>query len=141
MAASSVAAKDGVFTPAQLHAAVKAKDKSMDKGAFARGNALMQDLSSAGKNVLPSNIPDSGTAGRLLANMAAHPISGMLTAAASIPAMAAYSRTGSRLINGAVNQGVPGMRNKLVTLLGKSPDAARIAGSVAPLSYADLFGD
>ena len=66
-AASSVAAEDGVFSPAQLHSAVKAADRSKDKARFAEGNALMQDLSAAGKNVLSNRVPNSGTADRLLA--------------------------------------------------------------------------
>jgi hypothetical protein len=41
-------------------------DKSKDKSAFARGNALMQDLGDAGKSVLGNKVPDSGTAQRLL---------------------------------------------------------------------------
>ena len=65
-AAASVG-NDGVFTPAQLHSAVKALDRSKDKAAFARGNAPMQDLSSAGRSVLASRVPDSGTPGRLMA--------------------------------------------------------------------------
>lgn len=60
-AASEVGAQEGVFTPAQLHRAVKAGDTSKDKARFAEGDALMQDLSSAGKGVLPSTVPDSGT--------------------------------------------------------------------------------
>lgn len=65
-AASSVAAEDGVFSPAQLQNAVKAADRSKDKARFAEGNALMQDLSSAGKNLLSNKVPNSGTADRLL---------------------------------------------------------------------------
>jgi hypothetical protein len=65
-AASSVAAEDGLFTPAQLHNAVKAADRSKDKARFAEGGALMQDLSAAGKNVLSSKVPNSGTADRLI---------------------------------------------------------------------------
>lgn len=64
-AASSVGAENGNFTPAQLQNAVKALDKSKDKGAFARGSALGQDLSDAGKSILGSKVPDSGTAGRI----------------------------------------------------------------------------
>jgi hypothetical protein len=63
-AASALGADSGVFTPAQLQNAVKASDKSVGKGNFATGNALMQDLSEAGKSVLGSKYPDSGTAGR-----------------------------------------------------------------------------
>ena len=43
-AAGRVAAEDGVFSPAQLQGAVRAGDRSKDKGAFSRGSALMQDL-------------------------------------------------------------------------------------------------
>lgn len=65
-AASSTAAAGGVFTPAMLHAAVKAADPSKGKSAFARGRANMQDLSEAGKSVLPEAIRDSGTTERIL---------------------------------------------------------------------------
>lgn len=69
-AASMVGAEDGVFSAAQLQNAVKVMDKSKDKGRFAEGRALMQDLSDPGKNVLGAKVPDSGTPGRLM-NLAA----------------------------------------------------------------------
>ena len=56
----------GVFTPAQLNAAVQGADKSVRGRAVARGTALMQDLANAGQNVLGNRYPDSGTAGRLM---------------------------------------------------------------------------
>lgn len=65
-AASKIGAEDGQFTPAQFQNAVRTMDKSKDKGAFARGNALGQDLSDAGKSVLGLKVPNSGTADRLL---------------------------------------------------------------------------
>lgn len=65
-AAGKVGADDGVFTPAQLQSAVRVMDKSKDKARFAEGNALMQDLSGAGKSVMGGKIADSGTAGRAL---------------------------------------------------------------------------
>lgn len=84
-AASTGAANNGgTFTAAQLNSAVRANDKSVGKGAFATGNALMQDLSSAGQSVLGSKYPDSGTVGRGLmsllttgglgAGLATHPV-------------------------------------------------------------------
>lgn len=103
-AASRVGAEDGVFTPAQLQSAVRAGDKSAGKGAFATGDALMQDLSEAGKKVLGSKYPDSGTAGRQLmagaggvlatgsAN-AVNPIAGAVVAAGLLP----YTKTGQEL--------------------------------------------
>lgn len=64
-ASSRLGAKEGVFTPAQLAGGVRAADKSAGKGAYSRGSALMQDLSDAANKVLPSQYPDSGTAGRV----------------------------------------------------------------------------
>lgn len=60
-AAASLGAEDGVFGAAQLQSAVKAGDRSKDKARFARGNALMQDLSEPAKAVLGNKLPDSGT--------------------------------------------------------------------------------
>lgn len=68
-AASRQGSAEGVFTPAQLAAAVRSADKSVDKGNYARGTALMEDLSDAGKNVLAPKYPDSGTTGRTLMNL------------------------------------------------------------------------
>lgn len=69
-AAGGVGAPGGVFSPAQLLNAVKAGNKSKDKAAFARGNALMQDLADAAKDILPPQVPDSGTPERLLMSSA-----------------------------------------------------------------------
>ncbi len=65
-AASSIGAQEGEFSPAQLLNAVKAMDKSKDKGRFAEGNALMQDIASSGKSVFGSTLGESGTTPRAL---------------------------------------------------------------------------
>lgn len=65
-ASSALGADEGVFTAAQLQNAVKALDRSKDKASFARGDALMQDLSDPAKTVLSSKVPNSGTADRAL---------------------------------------------------------------------------
>ncbi len=57
---------DGIFTPAQFKSAVRAGDRTIRKGSYAKGGAILQDLADAGAIVLNSKIPDSGTAGRLL---------------------------------------------------------------------------
>lgn len=57
---------DGVFSPEQLSQGVREADRSARKRAFASGKARLQDLSDDAKTVLPSSVPDSGTAGRLL---------------------------------------------------------------------------
>jgi hypothetical protein len=65
-AASSLGAEDGTFSAAQLQNAVKALDRSKDKGKFARGEAFMQDLADPAKSLLGSKVPNSGTADRLM---------------------------------------------------------------------------
>jgi hypothetical protein len=100
-ASSGVGAEGGVFTPAQLHSAVKAGDKTKDKRAFSEGAALLQDLTSAGKAVMPSKLPNSGTADRLMGNIM-NPLQwpGLAGGAlASIPALAMYSRPGAKTFN------------------------------------------
>lgn len=64
-AAGRLGSKEGIMSPAQLAGAVRAGDRSVGKGAYARGNALMQDLSDAAVNVLGPKYPDSGSIGRL----------------------------------------------------------------------------
>lgn len=56
--------RDGVFTANQYDAAVKAGDPRIRRRGYARGEALGQDISTAARNVLPSTVPDSGTATR-----------------------------------------------------------------------------
>jgi hypothetical protein len=60
-ASTRVGAREGIFTPSHLEQAVRAKDMSKDKSAYGRGEALMQDLSTAGKKVMGEYLPDSGT--------------------------------------------------------------------------------
>lgn len=97
-AAGRIGAEEGIFTPAQFLSAVRAGDKSVGKGAFARGDALLQDLAESGKKVLGNKYPDSGTAGRIaavgLGVMGAHNPIGVGAAAAgmSLP----YTPVGQR---------------------------------------------
>lgn len=56
----------GVFTPAQLGNAAKANAKKFGgRRAAAEGNRPFYELQRAGQQVLPSQVPDSGTAGRI----------------------------------------------------------------------------
>jgi hypothetical protein len=91
--------EEGVFTPAQLESAVRQQDRSARKGAFARGAAPMQDLSSRATSILGQKVPDSGTAtrgmtGALLTGGAGYvdPMAGALTALMTAP----YYRLGER---------------------------------------------
>jgi hypothetical protein len=111
-AASSVAAEDGVFNPAQLHNAVKVADKSKDKARFAEGNALMQDLSGTGKSVLGDKVADSGTAGRLALGL------GGLSTYALSPAIPAA------LIGGATMYS-PQAQSLLRNLVSTRPESAQ----------------
>lgn len=129
-AASGVGADNGVFTPAQLNSAVRALDKTKDKRAFSEGTSTLQDLATAGKNVLPNKVPDSGTASRLLANLfslggLASTAGGVATA---IPAYLAYSRPGSAAINAVVNRGIKPAAEGLRSLSANNPNALRIGG-------------
>lgn len=57
-------ARGGLFSPAQFRQSVRRADGSVRGRAMARGEARMQTLADAADEVLPSNYPDSGTAGR-----------------------------------------------------------------------------
>lgn len=116
-AAGAVGSKDGVFSAPQYANAVKSADGSAGKGNYARGKAYMQDLSDAANQVLPSSVPDSGTAGRLAltalgvggAGMAGHavPLVGpyALPAAAGLAAGAGlYSRPAQAVLRAAVTK-------------------------------------
>jgi len=91
-AAANIGALDGVFTPAQLQRAVRAGDTTKDKRAFSEGDALMQDLSEAGKSVLSSTVPDSGTPMRSAVQAAmTHPLRSTLLGIPIALGAAAYS--------------------------------------------------
>ena len=103
----------GLFTPSTLARSTKAMDSSLRDKASAAGQARMQDLATAGQQVLPSSVPDGGTPYRALVAMGSlggagegasaigHPAVGMglmgAGAAAGIP-MAAYSEPVQKLI-------------------------------------------
>jgi len=65
-AAKAADKSEGLFTPGQLSQAVRAADQSVRKRAVARGDSLMQDLSTAGQNILGNKVPNSFTTDRAL---------------------------------------------------------------------------
>ena len=113
---TNAGAREGVFTPAQLAAAVRAQDKSVGKGASATGNALMQDLAEQGTNILGSKVPDSGTAGRLALGGGA---AGAAYASGSIIPIAAGLGTASLPY-------LPVGRNIASAILTKRPEQAQM---------------
>lgn len=140
-AASSVATQEGVFTPAQLNNAVKALDKSKDKRAFSEGAALMQDLAGAAKQSMTSGVPDSGTAGRTLANIM-NPINwpGMaVSGAASIPVSMMYSKPGMQAINTLYNRGGVPLVNALRELLANNQVTFPASLSAAKLGQSEFM--
>jgi hypothetical protein len=60
-AAARRATSEGVFTPNDLLQTIKSQDKTVRKGAFAQGDALLQEFAEYGQKVLPGKMPDSGT--------------------------------------------------------------------------------
>lgn len=135
-AAASVGAEDGVFTPAQLQNAVKALDPTRNKSGFARGNALMQDLSEPAKNVLGSKVPNSGTADRLLMTGGGlglagflHPGAWMGLAGGAIPALA-YTPAGQRAIAALLTQR-PELLKEAGGLLARAAPAIASGSAVA----------
>lgn len=129
-AAGRQGANNGVFSPAQLSAAVRSGDNSVRRGAYARGDALLQDLSDAGRAVLPSTVPDSGTAGRLatlagLGGLAGGQLgvpAGVLAAGGG--AMAAYTPLGRQALAAA--------------LLARRPLPVQAAGNAVALAGAPV---
>lgn len=132
-AASSVAAEDGVFSAAQLHNAVRALDRTKDKAGFARGDALMQDLSGAAKKALSQTVPDSGTPGRLMA------------AALAGGGLGYLSPTALALTGAAALPYTPAGQKTVAALLARRPELAQpVAEAVrtvgAPVLTSGLFG-
>ena len=118
------------FTPKQFGTAVRQTDRSARKRAVAAGDALMQDVADTGR-ILGDKIPDSGTAGNLIANTAL-PLLGAGGAAAgvispwmlAIPGMSAmmYSKTGINAFNKWANSG--GSRQQLREIVRKYSGSA-----------------
>lgn len=96
---------EGVFTPAQLNMAARQADASIRDRATARGKALMQDLGTAGQNVLGNKVPDSGTAGRMLpvGTGAAFMANPLLTSAGLLGGAALYSNPAQRALSASVS--------------------------------------
>lgn len=135
MAAANTGTDQGIFMPGQFQQAVKSKDASVDKGKFAKGQALMQDISDPGKHVLGDKYPDSGTAGRLIVNLLmggagatglgiASPQALGLLAALAAP----YTKLGGKALTAALTKR-PGFAAPLRGLLERiSPVQGQISG-------------
>lgn len=115
-AAQGQGAPDGIFTPAQFGNAVKAMDTSLRKTAVGQGRALMQDMSTAGREVLGDSLPNSGTADRIMSAGAigslgtgallAHPLPLM----GALAARGAYTDPAQKVLASLLTQRSGGMR-------------------------------
>lgn len=111
-AAANRVLSGGKFTPGDLLAGVKRGDRSAGKGAFARGDALLQEFADVAGQVLPNKLPDSGTAERLM--MSGHGLigAGLGGAVAGIPGAVAGAGV-DMLAGGLTNKFVEGvLRNR-----------------------------
>lgn len=141
-AAGNRSTSGGVFTPGDLLTAVKRSDKSVRKGSFARGDALLQDLADAGQEVLSSKVPDSGTATRSAVTRPLEAALNPLTWMAPVAAMT-HSGTGMNLLRafagvapataGVVAKGQQNTtRNAIAQLMARLGTASAVpAGQVA----------
>lgn len=144
-AASSVGAKGGAFTPAQLASAIKRYDNSARKSATARGAALMQGLAEAGQHVLPSSVPDSGTPLRsavgagiglgATAKAGLLGLSALKAAPLAIP-LGAYTKTGGKLVAGAILKR-PASAKAIGEALAKLKTPAAVGASQLAVSKAE----
>ena len=118
-AAGMQGATDGVFSPAHFSYAVRQADNSVRHGAYASGNALMQDLSDAARAVLPQTVPDSGTAGRALTGLI---VSGGASSWLKSPTPLAAFLASQALYSRPINQAI------VNTMLATRPPAVVAAG-------------
>jgi hypothetical protein len=124
-AAANIGAKNGVATPAQMHRAVEALDKSKDKARFSEGKALMQDLTLAGKDVMSPTVPDSGSPwGLLMAHAVKNPFIGTAGALASVPYLP-FIRRPLQSIMTSGNQGAAKAARRSIIPLAETTDDRR----------------
>lgn len=138
-AAGRIGSDQGVFTPAQMLSSVRQLDPSMRKGAFARGEAPMQDLAEAGKAVLGNKVPDSGTPFRSMAMAApalgamylANPAAAAGVALTGAGAMGAYTKPGTSLLASLLASRPSGAGNVAALLRQGAPIATTLPAILA----------
>lgn len=124
-AAGRIGAKEGIFSPAQLRAAVRSLDPSVRHRSFARGGALMQDLAETGESVLGATVPDSGTPFR---SLMATGLPGLISTGMTAPLAPMYTPAGQAAMAKILTQR-PEMAGLLAQYLqSQTPRAAAAAG-------------
>lgn len=137
-AAANRVTSEGRFTPGDLLSAVKRSDKSVRKGAFARGDALLQDLGANAQKVMGNTIPDSGTGYRLaqlarmggasgVGAMVGH-LPGALVGMAAEPATNALARAYAA---GKASEAAPSAKNMIKMALGQAQQKRAVQAAKA----------
>lgn len=135
-AAARQGSKEGIFSPAALRGEVRSADGTVRKGAFAKGEALMQDLADAGESVLGSKVPDSGTPFRLFGAMGLGNVAGLLeptTLAAGAAATLPYTSAGTRAMLAALTKRPAAAQTLADILAAGAPAGGVVSAGMAPL--------
>lgn len=123
--AARSAKANGVFTPSQLLDASRSQSSGVRRREFARGDALFQDWAQTAQRVLPSTVPDSGTAGRMIFE---HPIQGAALGLVTSPAIPAYTQPGGAALQAYLRRIGP-FRDTLQDITqGAAPGAGAATG-------------
>lgn len=144
---ASTAAGGRPFGPGQLESAVRASDGSVRRGAVGRGEARMQDLSSAARSVMPDSFGNPGTAdavglGGVGVGLMTEPVTTAGVVAglgvASLPYRAMNRQVVERLPAGSrrLLQGLPD--DSLDSLMSAAADPARQAEAAEMLAAQGL---
>lgn len=132
-AAGMQGARDGIFSPEQYNAAVRAMDQSVRKGSYAAGEALGQRLSDPALSVMGRTVPDSGTPFRTLVN---EPVKGLLSMGiAGAPVAAVYNPASIRALNALMSGNRPALATKLAAELQALEPAMAAAGISGANAY------
>jgi hypothetical protein len=133
-AAQSIGAHNGVATPHQYLSAIRSGDDSVRNRMFAAGNMQNQGFAQAGKEVLPSSVPDSGSPLRHLLELF---VAGGVGLESHLPVAplalglapsAMYTGTGQRIMQGLLTSRPYG-RQAVESLLNPARPVASSVGA------------
>lgn len=125
-AAGRTKSSEGIFSPNDLLQSVASQAGGVRRREFARGDALFQDWATLGNRVLPSKVPDSGTAGRL---WAAHPLSSGAYTALTAPSWPFYTRPMTQVPGAgrqAIGAGIGGVAGGAAPVAGEEADRVKM---------------
>lgn len=138
--AAAAAGKGGVFSPQQFRTAVSRRGYGTTTANLAAGSAPMQQLADDASAVLPSTVPDSGTAGRVIAALSAPAVGGILGGGGGYENGGAGEALGGAALGAAmfsrpggflIQKTLAGSRGKTLNTLG---DFLRNGASVGPIN-------